>query len=146
MCNWKTGLAIATVALLLAGCASNTERETPETEVEGPIVSEADHADREFSDEEVENFAAAYIEVTAIQQDYQVKIQEAEGAEREQLEAESRAETEAVMAEYGMTPEEYNAIAVRLPEDDELRQRVQQAVQELEQQRVEETEQQLEVE
>lgn len=130
--------------MMLAACAG-AHTETPPTEVDGPIVSEGhDQPDREFSDEEIERFAAAYLEVTAIQQDYQHRMDGAGDAEREQLNAESSQKAEEAMADHGLTPNEYNAIAIRLPEDDQLRAQVQAAVRDIEQQRIEETEQQLE--
>ena len=141
---WNLLLIAAVVAVLSAGCASN-EPQTPQTEVDGPIVSEADFdPDREFCDEEVASFAAAYLEVTSIQQQYQTRIEAAEGVERQELSSQSTVESEEAMEEQGLTPEEYNAIAIRLPEDDELRTRVQSEVRQLEQDRIEETEQQLE--
>lgn len=138
-------MAFLASTLVLVACASSGQ-ETPQTEVDGPVVSEAQHdPDREFSDDEVDSFAAAYIDVTSVQQDYRQRIQAADDEQmRQQLSEQSNAEAEEKMREHGMTPAQYNAIAVRLPEDDELRQRVQQAVQQLEEERIEETEQQLE--
>lgn len=139
-----TTIAIATICLLLAGCA-NSQSNTPTTEVEGPIVSESQPGqDREFTDEEIEGFAAAYNRVTSIQQEYQTQIAEAEGAERERLQTESRQKTEEVMNEAGVTPETYNAIAIQMSDDPELRERVQQALQKRNEERVEETQQQME--
>ena len=141
---WNPLMIASLAAVLIAGCASN-EPQTPQTEVDGPIVSQADYdPDREFSDEEVASFAAAYLEVTTIQQQYQTRIEAAEGVERQELSSQSTVESEEAMEEHGLTPETYNAIALRLPEDEELRMRVQSEVRQLEQDRIEETEQQLE--
>lgn len=130
--------------LLVVGCASSGP-ETPRTEVDGLVVVDGDEDfDREFSDAEVATFAAAQLEVRAIQQRYQAQIAEAEGEERQHLIAEGDQRTEAAIAEQGMTTGDYNSIAVRLPDDEELRERVGVAMQELEAQRIEETEQQLE--
>ncbi len=137
-------VTLAATALLIFAACAGAQRETPQTEVDGPIVSEGDDLDREFSDEEVMAFAAAYPEVTAIQQDYQSRIEHADDAERQQLNAESRVKSEETMAEHGISPEEYNAIAIQMRDDDELRGRVQSAMRQMEQQRIEETEQQLE--
>ena len=141
---WNPLMIASLAAVLIAGCASN-EPQTPQTEVDGPIVSQADYdPDREFSDEEVASFAAAYLEVTSIQQQYQTRIEAAEGVERQELSSQSTVESEEAMEAHGLTPETYNAIAIRLPDDDELRMRVQSEVRQLEQERIEETEQQLE--
>lgn len=131
-------------ALVLIGCASG-QQETPQTEVDGPIVSQADYdPDREFSDEEVSRFAAAYMAITAIQQDYQTRMEGADAMERERLSAESDEKVEETMGDHGLTPEDYNAIAVRLPDDDQLRARVHEAIRDIEQQRIDQTQQQLE--
>lgn len=134
-------------ALLWVGCASSGT-ETPQTEVDGPIVSEGDaDPDREFSDEKIFQFAAAYVDITAIQQDYQYRMQEADDEQqRRRLSDESNRKAEELMAEHGITSDDYNAIVIRLPDDDELRSRVQQAVRQLEEERIEETEHQLEQE
>ena len=143
MSDWKLMICVLG-GLLVVGCAS-TERETPQTEVDGPIVSEADDdPDREYTDEEVDSFARAYLEVTSIQQEYQQRLEGTEGEQRRQLEAESTARSEEAMADHGLAPDQYNSIALRLPDDDELRGRVQDVVRQLEQERIEETEQQLE--
>lgn len=138
-------VAYFVLAILLVGCASSGQ-EGPTTQVDGPIVSEGgDDLDREFSDEEVASFAAAYLDVTSVQQDYQHRMQEAEDEQlRQQLSDESNRKAEEVMMEHGITPADYNAIVVRLPEDDELRGRVQEAIRQIEEERIEETERQLE--
>jgi hypothetical protein len=128
------------------GCAS-TGDEASTTQVDGMVVSDgADDWDREYSDEEVEAFAAAYVEVTNIQQRYQRKIADADEGQRQTLSRESAELSEEAMLSHGVTPQEYNGIAVRLPDDDELRQRVHHAVQEMETRRLEETQRNLESE
>lgn len=141
MVAWIIGLLI----MGGVGCASHGP-ETPQTEVDGAMVYDGEiDEDAEFSDEEVERFAAAYVEVTAIQQDYQRQMQEAEDeGERARLGQESSQRSEEAMAEHGLSSQEFNAIAVRLPQDEELRNRVQEAVQGQESQRIEETERLLE--
>ncbi len=132
-------------ALLLIGCTSSGPQ-TPTTEVDGLVVSEGDHdPDRQFSDEEVANFAAAYLSVTSLQQEYQLRIQEAQDdEERRRLSDESNEKTEEAMGDHGITPDEYNAIVFQMRDDEELRGRVQQAIRQLEEARIEETERHLE--
>lgn len=129
--------------LLLAGCAS--QQEGSRTEVDGPVVSQGDNLeDREFTDDEIDSFARAYLDVTTIQQSYRTEIQNAESEEqRDQLSRESTIDSEEAMQEHGITPDTYNAIAVRLPDNEQLRGRVQEAIQQVEQERVEQTQQQL---
>lgn len=139
-------LAGMTMLLWAVGCAS-TGDETTTTQVDGMVVSQGDDDwDREYSDDEVEAFAAAYVEVTNIQQRYQRQMAEADEAQRQELSRESAVRAEEAMLSHGVTPQEYNGIAVRLPDDEELRQRVRDAVQELEAQRLEETQRNLETE
>lgn len=121
------------------GCASTGEEDSG-TRVEGAVVSQGDQDwDREYTDEEVESFAAAYVEVTNIQQRYQAQMSEAGEEERAELSRQSAAESEEAMLAHGVSPDQYNAIVLRLPDDDELRERVGNAVQQLESQRIEET-------
>ncbi len=121
------------------GCAS-TGQEESRTEVSGGLfVYDGDDYDREYSDEEVEQFARAYIEVMAVQQRFHGPItQAATPEERQALIEESEVEAQAVMYDHGLTVQEYNAIAVRMPEDDELRGRVQRAIQANEEERLRE--------
>ncbi len=145
MMRGMKSIVFAMSCLFVIGCSSSPE--PPPTEVDGMVVSEGeDDMEREFSDEEVALFAETWVEVTAIQQQYETQMQEAEPAERDELVEESTMRSEEVIVEKGMTPQEYNAIAVRMPNDDELRQRVRTAIQQRDAQRVEETERQLQEE
>ncbi len=140
------GMIIAVVVVLMVSCGSSGPQ-TPQTQVDGLVVVDGDQDfERQLSDEEVASFAAAQLEVQGIQQRYQAQIAEAEGQERQQLIAEGDRRTEEAITEHGMSTQDYNIIAVRLPDDPELRERVQIAMQQLEKQRIEETEQQLELE
>lgn len=126
---------------LLAGCASTPEPESSsQTRVSGgTFVYDGDDLDREYSDEEIERFARAYIEVMAIQQRYHVPIQQAPtDVERQALIEESEEMSAEVIVSHGMTLQEFNAIAVRMPQDDEIRGRVQRAIQAQEEERLRE--------
>lgn len=131
---------------LAFGCASTGEEDSG-TSVEGAVVSQGDEDwDREYSDEEVESFAAAYVEVTSIQQRYQSQMPEADEDERAELSRQSASESEEAMLAHDVSPDQYNAIVLRLPDDEELRERVRTAVQKLESQRIEETQQNMDSE
>lgn len=134
---WAMAMALA----IGIGCASGGD-EGSRTEVEGMVVSDSvgdQDWDREYTDDEVQAFAAAYTEVTSIQQDYQRRMADVDEAQRQQLSQESAARSEEAMGEHGISPDQYNAIAIRLPDDEDLRQRVAQAVQQMESERREET-------
>lgn len=114
-------------ALVLAmGCASAEPQS--QTKVDGQFVSDGSDWDREISDEEVETFANAYIEVNAIQQQTHPEIQRADPEQRAALIEASDERVEEVIRSHGMTVEQYNSLAVRLADDDELRGRVQQEI------------------
>lgn len=140
-----TLVTIGAMMFLFGGCASQPE--TPQTEVDGPVVSEGHYEDREFTEDEIDSFARAYLEVTAIQQQYQAEIERTESPEeRQRLSHESTVESEAAMQEHGIVPETYNEIALRLPDDDDLRARVHETIRDIEEERIEETQRQLEQE
>ena len=134
----------AMTGLIVGGCASS-DPEPPPTQVQGMVVSDGiDDPDREFTDEEVALFASTYVEVTAAQQRYDMEMLEAEDEERERLNRQSQIHAEEIIYEHGMTPEEFNAIAVRLPLDDDLRERVRMAIQQRDQERIRKTQDLLE--
>ena len=132
-------------ALLFVVACSSSEPATPQTKVDGMVVSDGTgDMDRELTAEEVAQFAEAYVEVTAIQQQFAIRLQEADEMEHEELIEERDRRSEEAIYDSGMTSEEFNFIAVRLPDDDALRARVRTAIQERDEQRIEETGQQLE--
>lgn len=132
-----TLFAVLLASFSLGACAS-TKDEPSRTEVRGAFVADAADMEREIPDEEVALFAAAYVEVMAIQQQYHHRITQAQGEAQAVLIEESEAEIEASIARQGLTTEQFNAIAVRLPLDDELRGRVQSEIQAQEEARLQE--------
>lgn len=141
----RSKLIVFTAIILMAfGCASS-DPDPPPTEVDGMVVADGEEErDYEFTDEEIAQFAEAYVEVMALEQQYEVQIQEADESEREQLAAERDERAEEAIEASGMTSEEFNTIAVLVPRDEELRARVHEAIQQRDEQRIEETERQLE--
>lgn len=133
--TWRWAvLLIAGIAL--GACASTGEEERTTTTVSGGFVADEADMQGEVTDEEVERFAQAYIEVMAVQQQYHPRIQRAEPSERDALAEEGEEKVEAIIASYGMTTPQFNAIAVRLPLDEELRRRVQIEIQAQEEERL----------
>ena len=135
------------VGLCTAAMACSSSGEQPSsTHVEGMVVVDQADLDREFTDEEVAQFAEAYTRVTAIQQQYDAKMLEDEYADHGALIEERDALVDEAIHDSGLTHEEYNLIAVILPDDDELRQRVREAIRDRDERRVRETERTLETE
>ena len=81
---------------------------------------------QQFSDEKIESFAVAALEVSRIRDDYVARIQQAESEEqRQQLAEQATTEmVEAVESAPGITTEEYNAIIQAASEDQALSQRI----------------------
>lgn len=80
----------------------------------------------EFSQEKIESFAIAALEVSKIRDQYVGRIQQAETEdERKQLAEEATGKmVEAVQSAPGITTDEYNAIIQAASEDEELTQRI----------------------
>jgi hypothetical protein len=132
-------VVVALFAVVIVGCASSSAQEESKTEVSGTFVFDGDDLDREYTDEEIDQFARAYIEVMAIQQRYYLPISQAPSPEESQaLIEESEARSQEVIYEHGLTMQEFNAIMVRMPSDDELRGRVHAAIQRQEAERLQE--------
>lgn len=84
-----------------------------------------------FSDDQLQSFAMAALEIQEIRTDYVAQIQEAESEEqRQQLAEEANTEmVGAVEAAPGISVEEYNAIIEASADDPELSQRINQYMQ-----------------
>lgn len=128
----------ALLASFFMGACASTKDEPPRTEVRGTFVADAAEMEREIDDEEVALFAEAYVEVMAIQQRYHRSITEADGEDQTRLIEESEAEIEEAILRQGLTTDQFNGIAVRMPLDDELRGRVQVQIKEREARRLQE--------
>lgn len=78
----------------------------------------------EVTDEKLHAFADAYVEIEDIREQYQPQLEEVEDPERAQeLQREANLEMMEVIEAQGMTPEEYNEIAMAVSQDEELRTR-----------------------
>lgn len=135
------GHLVSTLVILgLLGCGTSGQdgRSTTTTVSGGSFVADEADIGGEVTDEEVRDFARAYIEVMAVQQQYYPRVQQAVEAEREALMQESEARIEEIIVARGLTTSRFNAIVVRVPSDDDLRRRVQVEIQSQEEERLRE--------
>lgn len=104
----------------------------------GPAMA-ADSADSgvetgqgtDVSQEELEQFAAAYGDIQAVRAEYVPKLQQAESEEeQQQLQEEGQQEMVEAIRSNGLEVAEYQEIGRQLNEDEELQQRLQQLMQE----------------
>lgn len=84
-----------------------------------------------YSDEKIQSFAMAALEIQEIRSDYMARIQQAESEDqRQQLAQQANDEmVSAVEAAPGISVEEYNAIIEASAEDQELAERINQHMQ-----------------
>lgn len=84
------------------------------------------------SENDVESFARAYLQVMAIQQDFGPKLQNASSQEEaKSLQTEAQEAMASAIETEGMTTDEFEALGQSLNTDEELRQRVETKLQEL---------------
>ncbi len=84
----------------------------------------------EVSDEEIQAFAAAMMDVQELGQEWTQRMQETEDQEElSQMQQEAQEEMIGAIEDHGMTVEEYNEIATAAQQDPELAQEIEQAVQ-----------------
>ena len=85
----------------------------------------ASEADLQFSDQQLESFVAAALELRAIRQEWGPKIQSAESEEAASaMRSEGVEEMKAAVIDHGLKPETYNQIGQAVREDPQLQQRV----------------------
>lgn len=129
-----TAVLAATVTFAAAGTApllaQNTESAPAAPAPAQPEMSAPAAAD--FTDDQLEAFAVAFVEVSQIGQQYDQQLQNAEGDE-EMMDLQMQAQEEMVTAVEGtdgISVDEYNAIYTALQSDPEVGERVQSMIQE----------------
>lgn len=113
---------LAAAGLLFAAGTATAQGQTPaQAPDQAPAV--------EVSDQDVENFADAYVAVQTINQQYTEKLQNVEEAEKAtEMQQEARDKMENAVEEAGLTISDYQKIAQAAGQDEELRADIQQAV------------------
>lgn len=118
------GLFAAVLSLGLAGPALAAEAES-----ETGMDSEQQNID--VSEEQLEQFAAAYGDIQEVRAEYVPKLQEAEGEEEQaKLQEEGQQEMVEAIESNGMDVAEYQEIGQALNSDEELQNRLQELMEE----------------
>ena len=121
----KRNLALATVFAVPFIWAPMAVAGDMEGEMEMEEPPEVD-----VSDEEIQSFAAAMIDVQELGQEWTQRMQETEDQEElSQMQQEAQEEMIGAIEDHGMTVEEYNEIATAAQQDPELAQEIEQAAQ-----------------
>ena len=83
------------------------------------------------TEEDIQNFAEAHQKVMQVRQEYISKAKSAEDQEqKQQLQMAMQKDMLAAVQETGMKPKRYNQVARKVGQDEELRQRVEEVLQE----------------
>lgn len=108
------------VAPLVQAQDTKTPQQQPPAQQQQPPAQQA-----EFSQDQLESFASAVLEVQEIRSKWQAQLQGAENAEKAQeLQAQAGAEMVSAVEEKGLTVETYNAIATAARDNPALADRI----------------------
>jgi hypothetical protein len=128
-----TPSASLTAAILSLMFFSNPASAQEATQQQQPIQGQTDKngAAAAISDQKIEAFAVAYLQVDKVRQEYSAKIgATSDAAAKQQLQAEgSKKMVQAVQDSPGMSVEEYNSILTAAQKDPALVQKVQEKLQ-----------------
>lgn len=117
------------VLALLAAAGLLFAAGTATAQGQAPAQAPGQAATVEVSDQDVENFADAYVAVQTINQEYAEKLQNVEEAEKATaMQQEARDKMEGAVEEAGLSISDYQEIAQAAGQDEELRADIQQAV------------------
>lgn len=117
------------VLALLAAAGLLFAAGTVTAQGQAPTQAPAQAPAIEVSDQDVENFADAYVAVQTINQQYTEKLQNVEEAEKATaLQQEARDKMAGAVKEAGLTISDYQEIAQAAGQDEELRADIEQAV------------------
>lgn len=115
---------LAAAGLLFAAGTATAQGQAP-----APGQAPGQAPSIEVSDQDVENFADAYVAVQTINQQYTEKLQNVEEAEKATaLQQEARDKMQQAVEDSGLTISDYQEIAQAAGQDEELRSDIEQAV------------------
>lgn len=124
--------AIALAASLLPAtyAFAQTEAPAPAPEEGMQMQQEPAPGGHDFSDEELQSFAMAAMEVQTITEQYLPQLQETDDPEQQQqLRAEANEQITQAIESHGVSPEQYNAVAQQVQQDPALAQEISQYMQ-----------------
>ncbi len=125
---FKTSLLSLVVATgLTAGTAYAQAQQAPATEA--PAMPQQAAPQIDVSEQQVSEFADAYVAVQTLSQEYRAKLQNAADAEQtQQIQQQAQAEMKGAITESGLELVEYRQIAQAANQDEELRNRISAAI------------------
>lgn len=119
----KQPLAILSISAGLCAAPLALAETAPQTTTSTTPVTQAQP---QISEEKVDQFVTAYVEVQKINQDYSEQLQAAEVPEKAtELQQEAQTKMQEAVTDSGLTIPEYQQIASRAGQDQDLRARIQ---------------------
>lgn len=120
----KHPLAILSISAGLCAAPFALAETAPQTTAPGAATTATQ---AQIPDEKVEQFVEAYVEVQKINRDYSEQLQSTEVPEKAtELQQEAQTKMQEAVTDSGLTIPEYQQIATRAGQDQELRNRIQQ--------------------
>ncbi len=99
--------------------------------ISGPTAALAGKQSTDISDADIQKFAAAHEEVMKVRQEYVGKAKNAEGQKKKkQLQMAMQKDMLKAVEESGMKPKRYNTVARAVGQNEEIRKRVENALEE----------------
>ncbi len=129
MSHLWTKLAIGIVALTLAGAASAMERQQqqqePGMQQQEPGMAQPAPDQPTFSDQQIQRFVDAYLDIIQIQEQYTGQVQATDSAEEaRELQEQANNEMIGAIEENGLSVPEYSEMANAMDMNPELRDQV----------------------
>ncbi|MGM8226882.1 DUF4168 domain-containing protein [Cellvibrio sp. ARAG 10.3] len=119
----KQPLAILSISVGLCAAPLALAETVPQTTTP---TAPATQAQPQISEEKVDQFVTAYVEVQKINQEYSEQLQATEAPEKAtELQQEAQTKMQEAVADSGLTIPEYQQIASRAGQDQDLRARIQ---------------------
>lgn len=118
----RNSLKLFTVTIaLLFGMAATAQQQGQQQ----PPQQQAQPETIDVSDQQLEQFAEAQVEIASIQQDFSARLQEVDDPEKaHDLQLEANEEMTAAVEEAGLDVESFNQIAMSIQNDPELQQKL----------------------
>lgn len=121
-------LFTVTIALLFGMAATaqqQGQQQPPQQQQQQPPQQQQQPETIDVSDEQLEQFADAQVEIASIQQDFSARLQEVDDPEKaHDLQLEANEEMTAAVEEAGLDVESFNQIAMSIQNDPDLQQKL----------------------
>lgn len=130
---WVAALALlASLALVAVAGPGMAQEEGSGQEQETYEGYEQEPQETDFSDEDLQKFASSYVQIQDIQQEYSDELSQMEDEqEAQELQEKYTERMVDVVREEGLSVEEYNQIGQAMNSDNELREKIESMVDEM---------------